>query len=371
MLNRLHWIYPSFVAFTLCTVLFPPSAVAQSTAKTDAPETVPVLLQMIRDDSVHRELKLTDDQVHKVYDALRPIDGPWFRVRIRPAAERVATIGQLTDQLQAALESILNAQQLRRLDQLHNQALGTRMIVRDPTASALAMTQAQRDRLYRVFRETDQTAAELQQQLQSKEVDAAAAAKQINRAKADEKQAFIDELSNEQKRKLSSLTGPSFDFSKIKRVYPAAPELSDDGATWLQGSDLKLDDLKGKVVALHFYAFQCINCRRNLPHYNGWHSDYADKGLVVIGIQTPETPAERSPERVAAAIQSEQIEYPVLMDAKNSNWNQWSNTMWPTVYLIDKQGFLRRQWQGEMNWQGIPGEKQMRETIEQLLAEEG
>ena len=44
--------------------------------------------------------------------------------------------------------------------------------------------------------------------------------------------------------------------------------------------------------------------------------------------------------------------------------------MWPTVYLIDKRGFLRRWWQGEMNWKGTPGEKQMRETIEQLLNED-
>ncbi|QDV44936.1 Thiol-disulfide oxidoreductase YkuV [Stieleria neptunia] len=338
-------------------------------AQAAPPETQPVLLQMIRDDAVHRELNLSDDQIRQIHDALAPIDGPWFRVRIRPVAERIETISRLTDQLTDALAKILDQKQMERLDQLHNQALGTRMIVRDKTAAALGVSPAKRESLYEVFAETDRVVTAVQQQVQDQQADNAAAAKQINQAKADEKQAVVDALTNQQKRTLSALTGPSFDFSAVKRMYPAAPELTREGASWLQGDPGTLNDLKGKVVAVHFYAFQCINCRRNLPHYNGWHADYADDGLVVIGIQTPETPAERSAERVAAAIETEQIQYPVLMDAQSANWKQWSNTMWPTVYLIDKQGFLRRWWQGEMNWKGTPGEKQMRETIEQLLAE--
>ena len=130
-----------------------------------------------------------------------------------------------------------------------------------------------------------------------------------------------------------------------------------------------LEQLRGKVVAVHFYAFQCINCQRNFPHYKAWHDDYGDKDLVIIGIQTPETSPERQIDRVTAAVKQDAMEYPVLMDAQSSNWAAWNNTMWPTVYLIDKQGFIRRWWQGEMNWQGTPGEQQMRETIEQLLAE--
>lgn len=342
---------------------------AVANAQVSAPETQPVLLQMIRDDAIHRELKLSPDQVREVMAAVEPIDGPWFRVRIRPLEERVETITALTDQLQQSLRSILDTDQLARLEQLHNQALGTRMIVRDPTAKSLRLSASEREELYTVFHQTDKLVADVQSKLQSGEIDSAEASRKISRAKADEKDAFVDALSNEQKRMLSSLTGPTFNFSKVKRMYPVAPELTDQGATWLQGSELKLDDLKGKVVALHFYAFQCINCRRNLPHYNGWHTDYADDGLVVIGIQTPETSAERSAERVAEAIKAEQIEYPVLMDAESANWKQWSNTMWPTVYLIDKKGFLRRWWQGEMNWKGNPGEKDMRGTIEQLLAE--
>ncbi len=151
---------------------------------------------------------------------------------------------------------------------------------------------------------------------------------------------------------------------------PLAPELTDKGVTWIQGGPLKLADLQGKVVAVHYYAFQCINCRRNLPHYKAWHDDYADKGLVIIGIQTPETSSERKLDLVAAAAKSEGIEYPIMLDSEGANWDTWSNRMWPSVYLIDKQGYIRRWWTGEMNWEGTPGEQQMRKTIEQLLAEE-
>lgn len=364
---------PILVAAALFGVLVTsPRTQAQTTTAQsidDALEVQPVLLQMIRDDAVHAELRLTPDQITGIRDALESIDGPWFRVRIRPAKERIATTQELTAQLRRSLGELLNEDQLGRLNQLENQALGTRMIVREQTAAALEITAAQRDTLYQRYRQTDQAVSEAQKKQQSGEWDADAAQRAIAKAKADEMKSVNETLTNAQKRELAGQTGAAFDFQTIKRTYPAAPEITEQGATWLQGEPLKLKQLEGRVVALHFYAFQCINCRRNLPHYNGWYRDYADQGLVVIGVQTPETASERSPEKVSAAIETEGIEYPVLMDAQSANWKQWSNTMWPTVYLIDKQGYLRRWWQGEMNWKGTPGEQQMRDTIEQLLAE--
>jgi hypothetical protein len=90
---------------------------------------------------------------------------------------------------------------------------------------------------------------------------------------------------------------------------------------------------------------------------------------MIIGIQTPETSAERVPEKVRQAMEASNIEYPVLLDQQSKNWQRWGNTMWPTVYLIDKAGFIRTWWQGELNWQGADGEAQFRQTIERLLAE--
>lgn len=329
----------------------------------------PVLLQMIRDDSVHRELDLDATQRNQVLTALPDIDGPWFRSRNLPADRQQQEIDRLTKQMETQLAKILRQSQQDRLHQLEYQALGTRMVLRQDVAEKLNLTPHQLTRFAETFQSTDTKANELQNQIRKGEKKADDANRELGRIKIQERQSVVGQLTSEQKNTLGSLAGSPFDFSRVKRMYPMAPELSLEGVTWIQGGPLKLEELRGKVIAVHFYAFQCINCQRNFPHYKGWHDDFDDEDLVIIGIQTPETTSERDLGRVSAAVKKDGMEYPVLLDLDSSNWKNWSNTMWPTVYLIDKQGFIRRWWQGEMNWQGTPGEKQMRQTIEQLLAE--
>ena len=333
------------------------------------PDLEPVLLQMIRDDSIHKELKLSSDQIDSVMAFLPNVDGDWFRARNYPADRRRTTIDALSKQLKTSLADILQPNQIKRLDQLQRQALGTRMVLRDDIAADLNLTDDQVSGFVAAANQTVKEAAALNKQVFDGKLDGKSAAQQIAVLQKKERQNLAKSLTPAQSQKLPSLTGPTFNFSKVKRMYPMAPELESEGVTWLDDSPVRLEELRGKVVAIHFYAFQCINCQRNLPHYTAWHNDYADDGLVVIGIQTPETSAERSLERVKAAAIKEGIEYPVMLDAEESNWKSWHNTMWPTVYLIDKEGFLRRWWTGEMNWNGTPGEQQMRETVEMLLKE--
>ena len=339
-------------------------------------EVDPVLLKMIRDSAIHAELGLSDTQSQQVQALLPEADGIWFRSRITPTKNRRQTVAVLSGNLQSKLGSVLSKSQIERLDQLQNQALGTRMFLRPQCSAALKITDAQRDKMIALYQQSDSTVSDAQKKLGAGEWDQKETAKAIAQAKVDEREAIRDLLTESQQQRFSTVTGKTFDFSQVVRSLPLAPEIQMQGSQWLQSlpesgrKQLNLAQLEGKVVALHFYAFQCINCRRNLPHYNAWHKDYADQGLVVIGIQRPETSAERSPEKVLQAAYDEQIKYPVLMDGQSSNWNAWGNTMWPTVYLIDKQGYLRRWWQGEMNWQDTEGEKDMRKTIEQLLAED-
>jgi peroxiredoxin len=342
---------------------------AASWAADEPPAAPPVLLQMIRDDAVHDELGLDESQRRQVDEFLPTVDGPWFRARNLPAEKQQAEIEQLTTQLAQQLSKILRPQQLQRLQQLKRQALGTRMLLGRDVIEALKLTDQQTQALAAAFRNTDQQSAKIQQELQSGQLTAAAAEGQIEQLKTVEKQTVASQLADSQKQNLSALVGVPFDFGKVQRTYPKAPELTTEGAQWIQGGPLQLEDLRGKVVAVHFYAFQCVNCVRNLPHYKAWHADFADQDLVIIGIQTPETPSERDVEQVAKAAQAAGIEYPVLMDSAANNWKTWHNTMWPTVYLIDKQGFLRRWWQGELNWQSATGEQEFRQTIQQLLKE--
>jgi len=108
---------------------------------------------------------------------------------------------------------------------------------------------------------------------------------------------------------------------------------------------------------------------RNFPTYCEWQDRFRDRNVVILGIHTPETAAERDAARVAAKADEAGFRFPVLIDGEKANWNAWGNSMWPSVYLIDKRGFLRHFWPGELKWQGATGDAWMQDRIEELLAE--
>ena len=113
-----------------------------------------------------------------------------------------------------------------------------------------------------------------------------------------------------------------------------------------------------------------MNCKRNYPWYKGWQEAFTDKGLVILGIHTPETSSERDFSNVQAETRTAGLTFPILADTASKNWSVWGNSMWPSVYLIDKNGYVRYWWYGELKWQGNDGEKILRQRIEELIAEE-
>jgi peroxiredoxin len=112
-----------------------------------------------------------------------------------------------------------------------------------------------------------------------------------------------------------------------------------------------------------------VNCHRNYPWYRGWHDSFAQRGLKIVGIHTPETEAERNVDTLRKKIEEAGLPFPVLVDNDKRNWNAWGNSMWPSVYLIDKQGYLRYWWYGELDWKGAGGQEILAKRIEELLAE--
>ena len=112
-----------------------------------------------------------------------------------------------------------------------------------------------------------------------------------------------------------------------------------------------------------------MNCMNNFPWYRGWHDKYSAKGLKVIGIHTPETEGEAKLDALRAKVKENVMQYPVAADNDRKTWDAWTNTLWPSVYLIDKQGYVRYWWYGELNSKGAEGDKIMRQQIEELLAE--
>lgn len=148
----------------------------------------------------------------------------------------------------------------------------------------------------------------------------------------------------------------------------AAPEF-EGVADWVNSKPLTIKEQKGKVVALHFWTFGCANCIHNYGWYNGWHKDFAAKGLTVIGVHTPEFSHEAKVDQVRDKVKRNNIEYPIAVDNGSKVWKAWDNHYWPTVYLIDKKGTVRFKWEGELGADSKAGDKVLRGKIQELLDE--
>ena len=134
-------------------------------------------------------------------------------------------------------------------------------------------------------------------------------------------------------------------------------------STWLNSSPLTTADLKGNVVLVQFWTFSCINCQRTLPYIVQWHQKYADQGLKVIGIHTPEFAFERETNNIQKALQEHQITYAVPVDNEYKTWKAYENNFWPHLFLADRQGILRYDHIGEGAYD------QTEQTIRQLLSQ--
>ena len=107
---------------------------------------------------------------------------------------------------------------------------------------------------------------------------------------------------------------------------------------WFNSEPLTIGDLRGKVVLVDFWTYGCYNCVNTLPHVTKLYETYKDKGLVVVGIHTPEFPFERSPANVQAALKRHGIGYPVGQDNDSATWDAWRNQYWPAQYIVDQHG---------------------------------
>ena len=123
------------------------------------------------------------------------------------------------------------------------------------------------------------------------------------------------------------------DFTKISEYINTKP--------------ISLDDLKDKVVLIDFWTYSCINCIRTIPHLNEWYDKYSDKGLVIVGIHTPEFEFEKNSDNVKSAVQKFGIKYPILQDNDKETWKAYENRYWPRKYLVDNEGYIRYDHIGE------------------------
>ena len=134
---------------------------------------------------------------------------------------------------------------------------------------------------------------------------------------------------------------------------------------WLNTKPLNPEDLRGKVVLVNFWTLTCINWLRTLPYLRAWAAKYKDRGLVVIGVHTPEFSFEKDFANVTKASASLGVDYPVATDSDFAIWRAFDNYAWPAFFFIDANGRLRHRMFGE------GGYDRSERMIQQLLSEAG
>lgn len=127
------------------------------------------------------------------------------------------------------------------------------------------------------------------------------------------------------------------------------PELKSDleTAEWLQGPPVTMEFTRGAVVLVDFWEATCIHCLRTLPYLIEWHRRYEKRGLVVVGVHTPEFEATKGRRAAEGVVEEYGIPYPVLLDDDRETWQQFANHYWPAKYLADARGYLRFEHVGE------------------------
>ncbi|MCA9129122.1 MAG: redoxin domain-containing protein [Planctomycetales bacterium] len=324
------------------------------------------LLGLLHAPQVHQELKLTSQQVRMLESLFSEIDPTWFQARLLPPQEQQSVISALEQKAMNWFAKYANEAQRERIKQLEYRAQGIRMLLRDDVVEKVGLSNEQRDALASLAQASQDATATLQKATMSgKQTEEQKQA--VGTAAQAEQDWLKGNATREQMQLIIPLLGAPFDVQQLTRIYPMAPEFQ-QVKHWINSNPIQLKQLRGKVVLVHFYAFQCHNCHANFEHYRRWHKELRDKGVVVIGIQTPETSRERDPNAVRAAAAEQNLDFPIMIDLESENWKTWGNTMWPTVYVVDQQGYLRHWWQGELNWNGATGDKTIEQLVDQLLS---
>jgi thiol-disulfide isomerase/thioredoxin len=132
---------------------------------------------------------------------------------------------------------------------------------------------------------------------------------------------------------------------------------------WINTQPLRQEDLRGKVVLVDFWTFTCVNWLRTLPYVRAWAEKYKDRGLVVVGVHTPEFNVEKDFANVTRASASLGVSYPVATDNDFAIWRAFDNYAWPAAYFVDVNGRVRHRILGEGSYD------KAEQWIQQLLSE--
>jgi peroxiredoxin len=339
-------------------------------AKTAESRPFDTAILVIADPAVQADLKLRADQKRQVEAFLEKVGPSLWVMRDWSFDQSRDRLEPLIRQTESSVRAVLTKSQRQRLQQIMLQQRGPEALLRPEIAQVLAISAGQLGQLRSVVDETRRSV----EQLGRIPKDASAATEHDRAAhnlRIGEQDRILAILTDAQEKSWTALRGRRFAFSSLQPFSVPTPELQGAEAkdTWVNSEPLSLAGLRGQVVVVHFWTFGCGNCIHNYPWYRAWQRDFAPRGVTVIGIHTPETPGERDVARVRQKAKDNGLVFPILIDNQRRNWEAWGNSVWPSVYLVDRRGRVRYWWYGELKWGGREGEKLMRERIEEFLAE--
>ena len=153
-----------------------------------------------------------------------------------------------------------------------------------------------------------------------------------------------------------------------QRVGTPAPDFIPGGA-WFNSTPLTTEDLRGEVVLVEIWTFECYNCYRSIPTLRGFYDRFKDQGFEIVGVHTPEFAREKVADNVAAALEKYQVTWPVFQDNASATWRAYENRVWPAFYLVDRMGIVRYVHRGEISDVFPQGVAPLEKMIQTLLAE--
>ncbi len=146
-----------------------------------------------------------------------------------------------------------------------------------------------------------------------------------------------------------------------------APEIS--GTVWFNSGAYKnrpsMKVMRGKVILMFFWTLNDPTCENVATYLNNWYEEYKDRDFEIIGVHTPEWRFNNSESELFKKVDELGILFPIVVDSKSSIRNAYGRLMWPSFTLIDRDGYIRAQFEGVAGWRA------MRRMLETLLEESG
>ncbi len=210
-------------------------------------------LLLIREPAVQKDLALTAVQKEKLIRINNEVDGPLLAARNLSAADATKQWKELLDSTQKQLNELLSSGQRKRIDQIRMRVRGIRSVLDPAVVDHLSLSDQQTEDIQAVLDEAQQDLAEQNKRQRSGE-SITDIRKKILAIRRREQRDVLRILNRDQQQQFSRVLGRNFDLSKLGHVSFQSPELVDSGG-WINSRPLRMADLRGQVVVVHFWAF--------------------------------------------------------------------------------------------------------------------